>query len=120
MAMSEEITVHAKLAVSNTDVEFDVFRTIVADQTGTKIVQSVIDLTDTSEVIPLGEITSPGWCFLRNLDPTYTVEYQHAEGSAASIKLLPGEIAIFRMATAAPAAKTMTGTAKLFYAVAET
>ena len=62
--------------------------------------------TTAEEVIDFGDVATPGYCCMRNLDATYTFEYgpETASGTAGDLvvcgELGPGEPAVFRIGSA--------------------
>jgi len=63
--------------------------------------------TTAEDVIDFGDIVTPGYCCLRNLDDTWSIEYgpETATGTAGDMvvcgELGPGEVAIFRVGASA-------------------
>ncbi len=61
------------------------------------------EFTTAEEVIDFGDVATPGYCCLRNLDDAWTFEYgpETAPGTAGEMvvcgELAPGEIAVFRV-----------------------
>lgn len=57
------------------------------------------ELTISEEVIDFGDVTTPGYCCLRNLDDTWTIEWGPDVTGALAVagELGPGEVAVFRV-----------------------
>ena len=89
------------------------------DVTGTKSVRGVQNIAITAEAINLGDVGTPGWFFIRNLDTTHFVELFTAAAGVAFQKLKPGEFTIGRFAVAAPAAQADTATCNIEYLIVE-
>jgi hypothetical protein len=68
-----------------------------------KVYAHFIQAVGTSEeALNLGDIGTGGYCFLKNLDATNFVKVRPGTGAADLIKLLPGDVALFRLVAAAP------------------
>jgi len=74
--------------------------------------------TSAHEALDVGDVATPGWCYLRNLDATNFVEIgvDVTGAFAPLIKLKAGEPAVIRLA-AAPYAKADTAAVKLEYLI---
>jgi len=74
------------------------------------------------EAIPLGECTSPGWAMFVNRDATNFINLKVATGGAIFAKLLPGEMALFRLGSGAQAPYAIADTAacQLEYLILQT
>lgn len=113
--MASEITYGSSLSMSKgigtakVDDNSDTALT-KADMAGTKRHKTTQNIGTSEEAIKVGDITSPGWAKFRNLDATNFIELYAATGETAFIKMLPGEIATFRMSATAPFAKADTAT----------
>lgn len=68
---------------------------------GTDWVKSTQSIGTTAEVLGKGEITTPGYLIVKNLDATNYVEFEKATFSttAGTVKLKAGEIAMFRVSS---------------------
>lgn len=66
------------------------------------------------------DITTAGYVFIENMDPTNFVEIAPASTETKMIKLLPGEFTVFRMAGGAvPTAQADTATVQVRYGIIE-
>jgi hypothetical protein len=108
--MADELTINAGLtftkapaASQNVAVSPTTF-----DVTGSKFTRGVQEIGTSPEVIGLDDIGTPGWFYIKNLDDTNYVEILDATDGAACLKLKPGEFAIGRFGSAAPAANADT------------
>lgn len=98
------------------------------DDEGTDILEQVSDLVDSittkkftkakiavgtsEEAIPLGEVSSLGWAFIRNLDDTNYLEIRSATGSGNDIiKIKAGKFALFHFGSDVSAPYAIANTA---------
>lgn len=59
-------------------------------------VQDKMSVTTSEVAIPLGSVSSLGWGFFINRDPTNYIELRVGTGGTKFAKLMPGEFAFFR------------------------
>ncbi len=78
---------------------------------GTNVHSTIQNVGITEEQIAFGDVATPGYCYLRNLDPTNYIEIRPATAVADLIKLKPGEIALFRLAADCTAPFAIANTA---------
>ena len=116
--MANEITVTQRLQVNDgnyfkIDEHVSAWRDdlTVADGTtpGTAGVQEIAFGTgDQHEVLEIGDLSTYGWAYFRNIDTTNFVEIGLDVGTSfyKLIKLLPGQSALFPLATGAIYART--------------
>ena len=71
------------------------------------------------EAITIGDIATPGFVFLKNLDSTGTVTIRNGSGGADVVKLAPGDIAFFRLAATTPYAIATTNACDLHVVIYE-
>jgi hypothetical protein len=96
------VTITARLGLENG--EFKTERNpgrLTADQTTLASVANIQTIGITYEAIALGDVTTEGWCYLRNLDAANFVDVG-TDGGAALVpcmRLLAGEVALFRIST---------------------
>lgn len=97
--MANEITVSAslrlQLGVLDVSLTKSGLQVNISGSEYTKLVQNV---GTSEEQLDFGDVATPGYCFLRNLDATNYVEIRPATGVADLIRLNAGEIALFRFA----------------------
>lgn len=67
----------------------------------------------TKEVLDLGEVSTPGYVFMRNQDATNYVDVFPDGTGAAVVRLYAGEIALFRCVASAPQAQANTAAVDL-------
>lgn len=82
---------------------------------GSDYVDATMSVPTAVTDLPLGGITTPGYCMVQNRDTTNFVEIYSAVAGAACIKLKAGEVAVFRFSGAAPAVKADTAAVKIEY-----
>lgn len=84
---------------------------LLADVSSEKKIEHTQTIGTSEEAIVLGEITSPGWAFFKNVDPTNFINLKVATGGAIFAKLLPGEVAMLRLGSGAQAPFAIADTA---------
>lgn len=120
--MAQEISISISLGVTKGNLRdsialsgrFDLAASAPVKASGIAIIG-----TGSHEAIPLGDLGTPGFVLLRNLDDTNYVEVgKDSTGSFVPfLKLKAGEPAIFRLSSAAPYAKANTGNVRLQYEI---
>ena len=110
--MANEITVSLRLGykkdgtdetMSVTDLKFDV--------TGKRFIHNRSSVGATEEALDIGDISTGGWFFGINHDPTNFVEIRDATGTGNLVKCKPGEPCCFRMSDDASAPFVIADTA---------
>ena len=104
--MSSEISVIAGLAYANDAQNIPsiqipaTFAAYNVDIVGTRFNAGVIDLTTSTggTAIPMGDLNSIGWATFTNLDSSGIIVLQSTSGATPSVKLLPTEQCVFRLA----------------------
>lgn len=114
--MANEATVTATLDflkgnVATISRAVSALKITVAGDKYTQIVQEIGFASE--EAIDLGDVGTPGFCWMKNLDGTNFVEIRSATGVADMIKMKAGEPALFRMAAAVPFAQADTANVNL-------
>jgi hypothetical protein len=120
--MANELTIATSLSYTKSPVSTvalnEAGKTISVN--GIKYVRGVQAIGTAAEAIDLGDVATPGWFFLRNLDSTNYVDIlTQVAGGAAFLRLKPGELAIGRFAVAAPAAQANGAAVNLEYMIIE-
>lgn len=110
--MANEISIVAGLkVVKNTitnelsyppDAISGVDAVLARDFAGTKRSEIIQNVGTSEEALKLGDVTSPGYCLMKNLDDTNFVSVRPASGAADLIKLEAGDVALFRLQATAP------------------
>ena len=101
--MSNEVSVRTSLQISNSPLIYQSQpTTFQADQTGKNgPTPGAILVAVTGTDVDLSQLTTPGFCWMMNLDSTNFVEYGIHDVSTGTFyplgELLPGEIAILRL-----------------------
>lgn len=97
--MALEITVDASLKVINGfHNELQSFFGLQFTQTGNGAFSGVLSIGTSEELITFTDITTEGWCFMRNLDATNFVEWGADDTTMKKIgQMSPGEPALFRL-----------------------
>lgn len=85
--------------------------------TGDDYIRGTYTATTSSTAIPLGSVTSPGYCTITNKDASNYVEILDAVAGNVCIRVLPGDWAVFRFTTTAPAIKAHTASCKVEYMI---
>lgn len=117
--MANEYTVNINLNFAKGNVRESVAPgALTFTVSGTKIVRAVQSIGTTDEALGQGEITSPGFIYIRNNDTTNYVEVG-VDGTNYVAKLKPGEIAFFRVDGAAIHAKANTAACSVEYFLTE-
>ncbi len=112
--MANELTLNlalsfVKSAISTTMTSGTVKFTV----SGVDYVRETWTVPTSITAIPLGGVATPGYCMITNKDATNYVDIYDSTGGNACIRLLPGEWAVFRFKTTAPAAKSNTATCQV-------
>jgi hypothetical protein len=98
--MANEITITTTLTYAKNGVTW-VSRTdtTTIDQTasGVSFVQVVQNVGTSEEAITLGDISTPGFLRVKNLDATNFVLIRHGTGGSDLVKLKPGEHCLLRL-----------------------
>lgn len=95
--MAKELTVTVALSLSKGNLkETAAPGNISVDVSGSKFERKIVNVGTAEEEIDLGDIVTPGFVLLRNLDGT---NYVQAGGvtDAYSVRCKPGEPALFRL-----------------------
>jgi hypothetical protein len=113
--MADEITISASMKFTKGNYSVNVSKGgLQIDVTGTAYQDKIQTIGTSEEAIDLGDVGAGGWCFLENMDTTNYIEIRPATGAADLIKLLAGEIAMFRLTgDAVPFAIADTGACDL-------
>jgi len=126
--MANEITITLQMLLNNGGVtDNHSSGSIAIDQTSAKMIRNVQTIGTTEEALVLGDVVTPGYCVVINLDVTNFVElgvFGFIDGIGTTgfigfLKLNPGEQALFRLSTTAPYAKADTVAVELFYIIYE-
>lgn len=118
--MANEITVTTSVAVVNGSVSESLSDSATTfDQTGTRFIKGVQAVGTSEEALDMGDLTDPGWCYMKNLDSANYVSVYAATGETEMIRLLAGEHMAFRMVATAPFVKADTASVDLEYMIVQ-
>lgn len=99
--MANELTLSASLSFEKDGVTNGaVGKSVTAVRftvTGDAYIESTVSAATSATVVPLGGVTSPGWCYFKNMDDTNFVKIRNGSLGADLVKLKPGESAWFPM-----------------------
>lgn len=119
MANEATVTTSLQFAKGNVDLTLSDAASPF-DVAGTRYIRGVQDVGTSEEALDMGDLTDPGWCYMRNLDASNYVEIYAATGETALMRLNAGEHACFRMVATAPFVKADTGSCDLEYMIVQT
>lgn len=119
--MADEITVTGLLAFEKSPAaEVSVGESAKTfDVTGSKYVTGVQEAGTSAEAIGLGDVGTPGFFFIKNLDDTNYMEVLSATDGEVLLKVKPLEFAVGRFGCAAPAVKADTAAVDFEYLIVE-
>lgn len=119
--MANEITVSATLNVSKGGAVINSSTSISATMAGDNMLTNVQAIGTGAEAIVVGDITTPGYIFVKNLDPTNYVELALDSGVSTQVfaKLMPGDVALFPAKTITMYAKANTASCNILVSFAE-
>lgn len=113
--MANEVTVTAQLRVieGNLDTQRQGAANVQFDLTGAAVDSGVQNIGTSEENIALVNVSSPAWCFIRNLDSTNYVQVGQDNASTMRelIRLPAGGIAVFPMDAGLSALRCKANTA---------
>lgn len=121
--MAQEITVTLKMSVAKGYLvqKFEP-GTILVDMSGTNAIGGVQNIGTTGEALTITDVSTAGYAFFRNTSTTISVDI--GTGTAGSfvafMRLKAGEVAICRLGTNAPTARSVSSTVDLqFFILAD-
>jgi hypothetical protein len=118
--MANEITMSGSLDFSKNDVVDSLsFSGLQIDVTGVKIARQVQEVAITEEALNLGDIGTPGYILVRNMDDTNYMEFMAGTGETETVKLKAGEWALFRFTSADPFVIADTAVVNIEYLLIE-
>jgi hypothetical protein len=114
-------TVKASLSYSNgAATESLSFGPLTITLSGTKFLKNRQTVGITAEALEIGDIAVPGMLLFVNKDATNYVEVRDGDSGADVVKVLAGEAALFRLATATPYVIANTAACECEYFLIET
>ena len=118
--MANELTLTATLKFDKSTKSADVGKTgLQLDVTGGDYITKTQVVGTSQEAIVIGEITTPGYMFIRNLDATNYIEIRDGSSGADVVKVRAGGVALFELATATPFAIANTASCEVEYTIIE-
>ena len=115
--MANELTLRASLSFAgDQNTITKAFGPTTLDVAGDNPNSSVQDVGITEEALAMGDAGVGGYLWAKNLDDTNFVEIRGGTGEADLVKLLPGDVCMFRL-TVAPWVIADTGACRLEYCV---
>lgn len=113
--MANELQVAGSISFSKSSASLSkVFSNTYFTVSGTAGISNVISVGTGDESLALGDISTIGWVFFRNLDATNYISIG-SDGTLYPIKLKAGEFALMRWNAAAIHAKANTGACDFEY-----
>ena len=119
--MSNEIRISARLSFSKGGAKANAAHNITVDVTGDAFTHEVQEVGTTREELAQGaDLGTPGYIVIKNLDSTNYVEVGPSDDDTSyCIKLLAGEVAIYRHDSATVYAKANTAAVLCEYLLIE-
>lgn len=117
--MADEITVSVTLEFTKSGVTEKLsFPGLTYDMSGTDYVLQTQTIGTSEELLLMGDITTPGYLIIKNLDSTNFVELYRTSAGSGVVKLKAGETACFRL-SAQPYALADTASCQVQYLLIE-
>lgn len=118
--MANEITISVSIAVSKNGLSEDLaFTGNLVTLTGSNWMKNIQSVGTSEEAILLGDVGTPGFMIVKNLDATNFVSIRSGTGAANTVKIKAGEVALFRHSGSAPFAIADTGACRIQYLLLE-
>lgn len=113
--MASELQVQGQLSFSKSGAALSrVFPSTYFDVSGTAGVANIISVGTSDESLALGDISTIGWVYFKNLDATNYISVG-SDGTLYPIKLKAGEFALMRWNAAAIHVKANTAICNMEY-----
>lgn len=114
--MAKELTLNLSLGFAKGNINTSmVSGTQQFTVSGTDYVRETMSVPTAVTALPLGAITTPGYIMITNKDTTNYVDVLDAVAGNACVRLMPGEFAVFRFKSTAPAVQAHTAAVKIEY-----
>jgi hypothetical protein len=122
MSVANAVKLTASLSCYNPNsMVSSVGRSVTSDefnQTASPYIESSVSVATSATAIPLGGVTSCGWAYFRNMDPTNYLTIRNGAGGADLAQLYPGESAWLPLiTTCVPYAVANAGACLLEYMI---
>jgi hypothetical protein len=116
--MANEITVQAKLSVVKSFLNHTEYPGVLTfDMSGSNATGGAQNIGTAAETITMGDVSTAGYSYFRNLGPTNFVDIGSGTGTSyvPFLKLKAGEVALCRLGTNAPTARANVAAVNLQY-----
>ena len=100
--MADELTVSINISYINGSRTHEVSAGNLSLDAGNLFFDTIQAIGTSAEAIVTGDITSPGYIFMQNLDSTNYVTIRTGSGGADVIKMAAGDIAFFKLSGTTP------------------
>lgn len=118
--MSNELILSASLKFAKGERRVNVAKAgVQLDVAGTDFIQKTQTIGTSVEDMDLGDIGTPGYMFVRNLDATNFVSIRHGASGDNVVKIRAGGIALFELASSDPQAIADAASVEIEYTVIE-
>lgn len=119
--MANEITVAASISVVKNGAVVSAAQSKTADMSGDQTMSTVQIVGTSAEALTLGDVSTIGYVFLKNMDPTNYIEVALDSGVSTQVfaKLLAGDITLIKASTATIYVKANTNPCNLLIAATE-
>lgn len=118
--MANELTLSASIKFVKGNVSVSTAKSgVQLDVAGNDFVTKTQNVGTSEEALDLGDITTPGYVMIRNLDSTNFVSIRPATGAANLIKVPAGGIALFMCEASAPFVIANTAAVQIEYTMIE-
>lgn len=89
------------------------------DVSGSDYYEATQSIGTSAEALGIGDITTPGYMYVHNLDATNFVEIRHGASGDDVVKVRAGGIALFELTTTTPFAIADTAAVEIEYTIIE-
>lgn len=100
MAAEIKITANIQFAKGNIATMARTASNVSVDVAGDACIANVQTVGTSEEALLVGDVAAAGYGWFKNLDATNFVSLRPGTGTANCIKLMPGEVALFRASVA--------------------
>lgn len=115
--MAQELSIQAALAFIKAGASANKnFPSTYFDVSGAAYIANAIAVGTSDEALALGDVSTIGWVYMRNLDATNYISVG-SDGTLYPIKMKPGEPALIRWNAAAVHVKANTATCQMEYLI---
>lgn len=101
--MANELTITASLKFDKSTKSAEAGKAgLQLDVAGGDYIAKTQSVGTSQEALVIGEISTPGYIFIRNLDATNYINVRNGSGGADVVKVRAGGVALFELCTATP------------------